>query len=60
MAKTYTVQWSTTTTHQATIVAESDTELYSNFGFHTYENQDIVEEQYIDGSYKVTNITTEQ
>lgn len=56
MSKTYTVQWQTTTTHEATIECESDTKLFQNFGFHTYDDQTVSDEQYIDGSYKILKI----
>ena len=54
--KTYTVEWQTTTTHKATINAESDGEIYRNFGFLTYDDQTIADEEYIDGSYKIIKI----
>ena len=56
MSKTYTVQWQTTTTHTGTIEAESDGEIYRNFGFLTTEDQEIIDEQHIDGSFKITKI----
>ena len=54
--KTYTVEWQTTTTHKATIIAKSDGEIYRNFGFSNYDNQTITDEEYIDGSYKIIKI----
>ena len=54
--KTYTVQWKTTTTHKATITAESDGEIYRNFGFLTCDDETITDEEYIDGSYKIIKI----
>jgi hypothetical protein len=57
MTKTYTVEWQTTTTHKATIEAESDNDLFNNFGSHTYDDQTITDEEYINGSYKILKIT---
>lgn len=54
--KTYTVEWQTTTTHKATISAESDGEIYRNFGFLTYDDQTIADEEHIDGSFKIIKI----
>jgi hypothetical protein len=54
--KTYTVEWQTTTTHKATIIAESDGEIYRNFGFLNYDDETITDEEYIDGSYKIIKI----
>lgn len=54
--KTYTVEWQTTTTHKATITAESDGEIYRNFGFLTYDDQTIADEEHIDGSFKIIKI----
>jgi hypothetical protein len=48
----YKVQWQTTTTHQATIEAKSDNDLFNNFGCHTYDDQWIEKDDYINGSYK--------
>ena len=39
-------------THEATIECESDTKLFQNFGFHTYDDQTVIDEKY-DGSYKI-------
>jgi hypothetical protein len=57
MTKTYTVEWQTTTTHKATIEAESDNDLFNNFGSHTYDDQTITDEEYINCSYKILKIT---
>jgi len=54
--KTYTVQWQTTTTHKATITAESDGEIYRNFGFLTYDDQTITDEEHVDGSFNIIKI----
>jgi hypothetical protein len=54
--KTYTIEWQTTTTHKATINAESDGEIYRNFGFLTYDDQTITDEEHIDGSFKIIKI----
>jgi len=56
MSKTYTVEWQTTTTHKATINAESDGEIYRNFGSIDHDDVTITDEQYIDGSYKILTI----
>ena len=55
----YTVQWKTTTTHKATIDAESDGEIYRNFGFLTCDDETITDEKYIDGSYHIVKIESE-
>lgn len=56
----YLVQWKTTTTHHATIEAKSDNDLFNNFGFHSCDDQWVVHESYIDGSYKIINIEKEE
>tara|TARA_R100001224_G_scaffold60275_1_gene35839 strand:+ start:41 stop:229 length:189 start_codon:yes stop_codon:yes gene_type:complete len=58
MAK-YKVQWQTTTTHQATIEAKSDNDLFNNFGCHTYDDQWIEKDDYINGSYKIIKVESE-
>ena len=58
MAK-YTVQWQTTTTHQATIEADSDSQLFRSFGFHTYDDEKVTGEDYINGSFKIVTIESE-
>jgi len=55
----YTVQWQTTTTHNGTIEAESDGEIYRNFGFLTLDDQTITDEEHIDGSFKIIKIESE-
>ena len=52
----YTVQWKTKTTHQATLEAESDKDLFHNFGFHTYDCQQVADENYIEGSFHIVKI----
>ena len=54
--KTYTVQWQTTTTHKATITAESDGEIYRNFGFLTYDDQTITAAEHVDGSFTILKV----
>ncbi len=54
--KTYTVEWQTTTTHIGTIKAESDGDIYRNFGFLTLEDQEIIDDYHIDGSFKIIKI----
>ncbi len=60
MPKKYTVQWQTTTTHIGTIEAESDGEIYRNFGFLTLEDQEITDDYHIDGSFKIIKIESEE
>ena len=55
----YTVQWQTTTTHNGTIEAESDGEIYRNFGFLTVEDQEIIDDYHIDGSFKIVKTESE-
>lgn len=55
----YKVQWQTTTTHNGTIEAESDGEIYRNFGFLTLDDQKIIDEEHIDGSFKIIKLESE-
>ena len=56
---TYTVEWKTTTTHHATIEAKTDNDLFNNFGYHTYDDQWIHSDYYINGSYRILKIEKE-
>ena len=54
--KTYTVIWTETITNIATVEAESDADLYSKWGDHTYQDQRIETSDYNEGSFQVLRI----
>lgn len=60
MKKTYTVEWLTLNTHRATITAESEGEIYRNFGFLDVDDATITDERHIDGTFKILKSTNNQ